>query len=100
MKMTLTRTSDNYVVHELLREDDPITPCEPGPTDNALAMNVADLNVMHCSERAGSNIRASEDGLWRAVAQGRGRMSNIVVDAGPILHRGTFIYLLISAHSC
>jgi len=55
---------------------------------------------MHCSERAGSNIRASEDGLWRAVAQGRGRMSNIVVDAGPILHRGTFIYLLISAHSC
>ncbi|KAJ3504876.1 hypothetical protein NLJ89_g7713 [Agrocybe chaxingu] len=42
---------------------------------------------MHSSEVAGSDIRASPDGLWRAITQGRGRMSEIVVDAGPILHR-------------
>ncbi|KAF8163012.1 beta-lactamase-like protein [Crassisporium funariophilum] len=87
MKMTLTGTADKYVVHELLTETDSVTPCDDA-TDVPNALSISLPNVMHSSETVGLDIRASpEDGLWRAVTQGTGRMSEIVVDAGPIHHR-------------
>lgn len=83
--MTLTRTSEKYVVHELLTAEDIITPCDL-PSSNA---TTSELNVMHSSEVAGLDITPSpEDGLWRAVTYGKGTMSEIVVDVGPVLHRG------------
>jgi len=47
--------------------------------------------MLHCNEVAGHDIRASPDGLWRAIAQGNGKISPIVVDAGPIHHRGNVL---------
>ncbi|KAJ3997969.1 beta-lactamase-like protein [Lentinula boryana] len=74
LKMTLTRMSDKYVVHELLAPTDQVTSCEP--------------EVMHANEVAGENIFCStEDGLWRGVTQGQGIFGPVVVDAGPIVHR-------------
>jgi ribonuclease Z len=89
MKMTLTRTSDNYVVHELLTAEDTATPCDPSPINSA--SSIAEPNMLHCNEVAGHDIRASPDGLWRAIAQGNGKISKIVVDAGPIHHRGNIL---------
>ena len=83
--MTLTRTSYKYVVHELLTTQDTITPCDP-PLSNS---TISEPNVMHSSEVVGLDIWASpEDGLWRAATYGKGTMSEIVVDIGPVLHRG------------
>ena len=50
---------------------------------------------MHSSEMAGLDITPSpEDGLWRAVTYGKGTMSEIIVDVGPVLHRGmSYLYL-------
>jgi ribonuclease Z len=77
LKMTLTRTSDTYIVHELLTQDDELTPCDPP-------------ELMHSSEVSGKDIRCSpEDGFWRAFTRGSGVFGNVVVDAGPISHRGT-----------
>ncbi|KAJ6546437.1 beta-lactamase-like protein [Mycena vulgaris] len=74
LNMTLTRTAEKYVVHELLREDDASTPCEPP-------------EVLHSSELVGRDIRCSEDGFWRGFTKGTGALGEVVVDAGPILHR-------------
>lgn len=92
--MTLTRTSDKYVVHELLTAEDTITPCDL-PLPNS---TISEPNVMHSSEVAGLDITSSpEDGLWRAVTYGKGTMSEIVVDVGPVLHRGmSHLYLYAS----
>ncbi|KDR73419.1 hypothetical protein GALMADRAFT_251075 [Galerina marginata CBS 339.88] len=88
MKMSLTRTSDKYVVHELLAAEDSETPCQPRIPDSPLSnFNIAEPHILHCSEVAGLDIRPSPDGLWRAITQGSGKMSKIIVDAGPILHR-------------
>ncbi|KAJ7063068.1 beta-lactamase-like protein [Mycena amicta] len=75
LKMTSTRTADKYVVHELLRADDIPTSCEP--------------TELHSSEVAGRDIRCSEDGFWREFTRGQSQrpLGDIVVDAGPILHR-------------
>lgn len=88
MKMTLTRTSGSYTVHELLRADDQITPCDNAALDSPARMDYKEMNVMHYSEFKGSDILASDDGLWRKITYGRGWTSAIQVDAGPILHRG------------
>lgn len=92
--MTLTRTSDKYVVHELLTAEDTITPCDL-PSSNS---TISEPNAMHSSEVAGLDITPSpEDGLWRAVTYGKGIMSEIVVDVGPVLHRGmSYLYLYAS----
>ncbi|KAJ6513919.1 beta-lactamase-like protein [Mycena vitilis] len=73
LTMTLTRTAEKYVVHELLRTDDVPTSC--------------DLDVMHSSELEGRDIWCSEDGFWKGFTLGRGALGDVVVDAGPILHR-------------
>ncbi|KAJ4480486.1 beta-lactamase-like protein [Lentinula edodes] len=74
LKMTFTRMSDNYVVHELLASADQATSCDP--------------EVMHPNEVAGADIFCSAgDGLWREVAQDKGIFGPVVVDAGPIIHR-------------
>ncbi|KAJ7172720.1 beta-lactamase-like protein, partial [Mycena filopes] len=73
MKMTLTRTAEKYVVHELLRKDDEPTSCDP--------------EELHSSELAGTDIRCSEDGLWKGFTSGKGSLGDVLVDAGPILHR-------------
>jgi ribonuclease Z len=81
--MTLTRTADRYVVHELLSANDEVTPCTPP-------------DVMHSSECQGKDIRAGEeDGFWRAfVTKG-----DVAVDAGPILHRGRSCITTITARA-
>lgn len=73
--MTLTRTADRYVVHELLSAEDEITPCAPP-------------ELMHSSECVGNDIRAGEDGFWRDIVSERRKFVGVGVDAGPILHRG------------
>ena len=80
--MTLTRTADRYVVHELLSAKDEVTPCTPP-------------DVMHSSECQGKDIRAGEDGLWRAFVTKGG----VAVDAGPILHRGRSCIITITART-
>ncbi|KAJ7694116.1 beta-lactamase-like protein [Mycena rosella] len=74
LNMTLTKTGEKYIVHELLRDEDVATPCEPP-------------EVLHSSELVGRDIRCSEDGFWRGFTQGVGALGDVVVDAGPILHR-------------
>ncbi|KAF9476598.1 hypothetical protein BDN70DRAFT_839047 [Pholiota conissans] len=88
MKMTLTRTADKYVVHELLTPEDSITPCELRPSNDQLTtLHTSEPNILHPSELVGLDIRPSPDGFWRAITQARGVLSPIVVDAGSILHR-------------
>ncbi|KAJ7349458.1 beta-lactamase-like protein [Mycena albidolilacea] len=74
MTMTLTHTADKYVVHELLRPDDVPTPCDPP-------------EVMHANEVIGRDIRCDEDGFWKEITRGKGTLGDVLVDAGPILHR-------------
>lgn len=95
--MTLTRTSDKYVVHELLTTGDIITPCDL-PTSVSLSNStISEPNVMHSSEVAGLDIRSSpDDGSWHAVAYGKGIMSEIVADVGPVLHRGTSTLIVLA----
>lgn len=90
MKMTLTQTADKYVVHELLGPEDAVTPCEPPPASAGpvSTFSIAEPHVLHVSELPGRDIRATPDGLWRAITHGVGDTSPIAVDAGPILHRG------------
>ncbi|KDQ33624.1 hypothetical protein PLEOSDRAFT_1080773 [Pleurotus ostreatus PC15] len=74
LQMTYTKTSDRYVVHELLRPSDPITPCGE--------------NDLHASEALGRDILcSSEDGFWRGFTSGDGPFGKVFVDAGPIIHR-------------
>ncbi|KAJ4488240.1 beta-lactamase-like protein [Lentinula aciculospora] len=73
LKMTLSRMSDKYVVHELLLPTDSETSCEP--------------EAIHTNEVAGENILCSAEGFWRGVTQGKGSFGPVVVDAGPITHR-------------
>lgn len=75
LRATHTRTGDKYVVHELLTADDPTTSC--------------DLEDLHSSELVGQDIVCGEDGFWRNIASGAGATNEVVVDAGPIIHRGT-----------
>lgn len=90
--MTFTRSEDTYVVHELLRKDDPITPCnapldELDPTSGS---DFKDWDILHCNELPGRDIRPNDEGLWRDIAsQFYSRHSaQINIHAGPILHRG------------
>ncbi|TFK26392.1 hypothetical protein FA15DRAFT_292579 [Coprinopsis marcescibilis] len=87
MKMTLTFTASTYAVHELLTQDDPVTPCDLPNDQSGFDHNTANQNVMHVREAPGSDIRADEDGFWKAFVSGRGRAHEIVVDAGSIQHR-------------
>ena len=91
MKMTLTRTSDTYIVYELLRPEDPVTPCDDAPKDSPTRMDPTLPNVMHYSELRGTDFLATADGFWKGITSGSGRYRgvDISVDAGPILHRGT-----------
>ncbi|TFK42878.1 beta-lactamase-like protein [Crucibulum laeve] len=89
LKMTLTCTAETYVVHELLTANDPITPCDlpADPTNPKSGLNISEMNVLHACEVIGRDIMADADGLWRGIATGKGVLSNIIVDAGPIHHR-------------
>jgi len=98
--MTFTRTSDAYVVHELLRTDDPITPCNPpsdDPDPNA-SSNHRDWDVLHSSELPGRDILADNQGLWRDIdsemhSSTPRRTTCFSIHAGPILHRGKDAYV-------
>lgn len=85
MKMTYTNTLYAYTVHELLTPQDPSTPCHiPDVSIDSLL----EQQVMHCSELPGLDIRCSPDGFWRSLTQSHGVFGQVLVDAGPILHRG------------
>jgi len=71
--MTLTHTAERYVVHELLTPTDAVTSC--------------DSAVLHSSECLGRDIICDTDGFWRGVTSDTGYWGEVVVDAGPILHR-------------
>lgn len=72
--MTLTHTGERYAVHELLTSSDTPTSCDPA--------------VLHPSECPGQNFLCDDDGFWKGVTSGTGYCGEVVVDAGPILHRG------------
>ena len=88
LKMTLTRTADNYVVHELLTREDQPTLCNPP-------------EVLHCNEIPGRDIYCSDqDGFWRDITLEKGSHCDVAVDAGPILHRGMFSkYILCNVYA-
>jgi hypothetical protein len=71
---TRTRTAEKYAVHELLTEGDVTTSCA--------------AEDLHGSEAPGRDIRAGEDGFWRECIDAGSTLSNMIVDAGPIIHRG------------
>jgi ribonuclease Z len=84
--MTLTHTGERYVVHELLTPSDTPTSCNPA--------------VLHPSECPGQNFLCDDDGFWKGVTSGTGYYGEVVVDAGPILHRGErfeFFFLYANA---
>ncbi|KAK0197346.1 beta-lactamase-like protein [Armillaria mellea] len=72
MKMTLSRSSDKYVVHELLTPEDTVTPCT--------------TEDLHSNEAPGRDV-VSEDGFWPEITKGPGFYGDVYVDAGPIAHR-------------
>jgi ribonuclease Z len=72
--MTLSHTGERYVVHELLTSTDAVTSC--------------DSAVLHPSECPGQDFVCDADGFWKGVASGTGYWGEVVVDAGPIRHRG------------
>lgn len=72
--MTFSRTAENYIVHELLTDSDPITACN--------------TSSLHINELPGRDIRSTEDGFWRNVTTSEGYSGQVVVDVGPISHRG------------
>ncbi|KAH7915975.1 beta-lactamase-like protein [Hygrophoropsis aurantiaca] len=82
LKLTFTKTSERYVVHELLTQSDEITPCSPP-------------NILHSSECAGRDVACDDSGFWIEFASKKGRFGNVVVDAGPILHRDPCIGYII-----
>jgi len=99
MKMTLTRTADKYVVHELLTPSDSITPCVPrAPNADPTEFNITQSDIMHYSELAGSDLYATtitgepqaegvSGGYWYSITTDNGHYSPITVSAGSILHR-------------
>ncbi|KAF5357867.1 hypothetical protein D9756_001823 [Leucocoprinus leucothites] len=91
LKMTFTRSDDTYVVHELLKSDDPITPCNPPPDehDQDSGSSYKDWDILHCSETPGNDILADTQGLWCDIASHiySRRATQFSVHAGPILHR-------------
>jgi ribonuclease Z len=72
--MTLSLTGERYVVHELLAPADTVTSCDPA--------------ALHMSECPGQDFVCDAGGFWRGVASGTGYWGEVVVDAGPIRHRG------------
>jgi ribonuclease Z len=75
--MTESKTNDRYVVHELLKKNEsPSAPCTP--------------EALHPSEDSGMDVCCDEDGFWKEFTRVEGRhgRQTIVVDAGPIAHRG------------
>jgi len=78
--MTDSKTTDQYVVHELLRPNElPSAPCTP----EALPLN----------EASGMDVYCGEDGFWREFTHVKGRYGrrDIFVDASPIAHRAPCI---------
>ncbi|KIO13252.1 hypothetical protein M404DRAFT_122698 [Pisolithus tinctorius Marx 270] len=73
LSMTFTRTADTYAVHELLTATCARTPC--------------DSAALHPSESSGSDLMCGEDGFWRHITSARGRLGDVVIDAGPIVHK-------------
>ncbi|KAF8327045.1 beta-lactamase-like protein [Amanita rubescens] len=98
-KMTATHTADKYVVHELLNRHDHVTPCDDSPfsqmEDSDSSQHPGhntgfhDWNIRHSSEECGRDIYAGEDNFWRGITSGQGRHGDVIVDAGPIYHRGS-----------
>ena len=92
-RMTATHTGDHYVVHELLNPDDRITPCKDFEMEHSNSSQrpggFHDWDIRHPSEERGRDILAGEDKFWRGISSGQGRYGDIIVDAGPIYHRGT-----------
>ncbi|KAJ7596693.1 beta-lactamase-like protein [Mycena floridula] len=78
LKMTLTRTTDLYVCHELLRTEDTITACDSDPNSPA-------ASALHSSELPGRDIRCSADGFWREFTSEEGAFGQVYMDADPCL---------------
>lgn len=97
LKMTFTRSEKTYVVHELLRNDDLVTPCNPplDEHDPTSGSSFRDVDILHCNEVPGRDIRADDQGLWRDIAPEThsGRATPFHIHAGPILHRGESMHI-------
>lgn len=80
LSLTHTRSADRYRVNELLM---------PGEVSSA---SPDDAQALHCSEVDGRDIPCGEDTFWRSIiVQDRHDGSQIIVDAGPIVHRGMYV---------
>jgi hypothetical protein len=83
-------------VHELLTNDDTVTPCNPplDVGDPKSGSDCKDFDILHCNEIPGRDIMADDQGLWRDIASQifSKQAAEISVHAGPILHRGEFAY--------
>lgn len=96
MKMTLTKTADNYTVHELLCAGDPVTPCLPA---TRTAQDMYDANVLHVNEIAGEDLHCDQRGLWTSVSKSSGPFGEVLVDAGPIAHRGQLRAFILAMYN-
>ena len=93
--MTHTHSEHPYVVHELLfpgEQPSVAADGRPGGYDQETVVDAMD--VRRESECAGRDIRCDEQGFWRSIvdiAPNTGfQQWGVVVDAGPIEHRGEF----------
>ena len=82
LTLTHSRTLDKYAAHELLFPGEEASVPAAGTTDEPL----------HSSEVPGRDVWCDAEGYWRGVTEekmGQGHFgTRVVVDAGPILHRG------------
>ncbi|KAJ3559309.1 hypothetical protein NM688_g416 [Phlebia brevispora] len=89
--LTHTRSDRHYCVHELLMSSE---------TSSASC----DAEALHNNEEAGRDIVADEQGFWKDLFEERMSSggSRATVDAGPIVHRGMSlaVVLLCSTLSC
>jgi ribonuclease Z len=77
LTLTHTRSADRYCVHELLM---------PGEVPSASGDAPGDW---HYSEAGGRDIPCGDDGFWRNIVVQPSRFGcPVVVNAGPIVHRG------------
>lgn len=78
LTLTHTRSAEQYCVHELLFHGE--DPSAPADTEEHL----------HPNEEAGTDILCDEDGFWRCIMKQKlhGGDNHLIVDAGPIEHRG------------
>ena len=84
---THTHSEHSFAVHELLFPGQ-----EPSVPADVKDDGADPVDIRRESECVGRDFRCDDDGFWRAVVSHNPKYNHygVVVDAGPILHRGAF----------